>query len=127
MSDSALPQQSVDLKFTHLKFYEHFVVSEPREGVVVKEKQLQELSKACLDFYNDRKFVYIANRERDYSISPVIYLKLKEAKNLLGIAVVTNKVSAIKSAYFEKTFSKVPFEVFLDMAEAKVWAMNLRH
>lgn len=126
MDFSALPQKSLDLDFTLLNFYEDFVVSEPREGVVVKEKELKELAKACLAYYRNRSFVYISHRNRDYSLNPVIYLKLKDVKNLLGIAVVTSKVSAINSALFEKSFSKVPFEIFLQMDEATEWVLELR-
>jgi len=78
----------------------------------------------CNDFFKDTGFVYISQRVHNYNVNPTIYLKLKEAKNLCGIAIVSQKTSALNMAAFEKNFARVPFEVFLELKDAKKWALE---
>lgn len=53
------------------------------------------------------------------------HLKIKEeAKNLCGIAIVSERKAALNMAAFEKKFAKVPFKLFLELEDAKGWALE---
>ena len=118
------PQKIIQLDFSVLKFFDCYVISRLKEDVVFDRPQVQELVQVCNDYFGDRHFVYISQRVHNYNVNPTIYLKLKEAKNLCGIAVVSQKTSALNMASFEKNFAKVPFEVFLELKDAKTWALE---
>lgn len=118
------PQKILELEFSLLKFYDHYVISQLKEDVVFDRPQVKELVKVCLEYFKGKNFVYISQRVHNYNVNPTIYLKLKEAKNLCGIAIVSQKTSALNMAAFEKNFSKVPFEVFLELRDAKKWAFE---
>jgi hypothetical protein len=118
--------KSVKLGFTTLDFYKNYVISEVNEEAVFSHSQFMEVVNRCREFYVEKKFVYISKRINNYSVDPTVYLKLEEIrKNLIGIAIVSNKVSSINMAEFEKTFSKVDFKIFLELDEAAEWAENL--
>lgn len=117
--------KSIELEYTILDFYENYVVSRVREGVVFSKKQVQDLVEVCADFYKKKKFVYISKRVNNYNVDPTIYLNLQGVKNLAGIAIVSTKPSSINMANFEQSFSKVPFSVFLEMEEAEEWVLEL--
>jgi len=118
------PPKILELEFSLLKFYDHYVISQLKEDVVFDRPQVKELVQVCNDFFKDTGFVYISQRVHNYNVNPTIYLKLKEAKNLCGIAIVSQKTSALNMAAFEKNFARVPFEVFLELKDAKKWALE---
>ncbi len=118
------PQNTIELEFSTLKFFDHYVISRLKEDVIFDKPQVKELVRVCNDHFQDQKFVYISQRVHNYNVNPTIYLKLKEAKNLCGIAIVSQKTSALNMAAFEKNFAKVPFEVFLELKDAKKWAFE---
>lgn len=118
--------KSVKLDFTTLDFYKNYVISVVNEDAVFSHSQFMEVAKNCKEFFMEEKFVYIAKRNNNYNVDPTVYLKLEEIrKNLVGIAIVSNKVSSINMAEFEKTFSKVNFKIFLELEEAIKWVENL--
>ncbi len=118
----AQPNHTRELDFSVLEFYDYYVVSRLKEDTVFDRPQVKELVDVCNDYFEDRHFVYISQRVHNYNVNPTIYLKLKEAKNLCGIAIVSQKTSALNMAAFEKNFAKVPFEVFLELKDARKWA-----
>lgn len=116
-------QKHVDLYFTTLEFYDFYVLSSIKEDAVLGPMEVNEIIAACNVFFGNKEFVYISKREKEYNVVPTIYLDLnKKITNLSGIAIVTNRKSMINSAKFERNFSKVPFEVFLDLEKAIAWA-----
>lgn len=117
--------ETKELSFTTLEFYENYVVSELKEGEVLEQKQLNRLVKTCTGFFKGKKFIYISRRINNYNVNPVIYLNLKEVKSLAGIAIVCREKNCFSTASFEKKFSKIPFEVFLDFKDAIKWAEEL--
>ncbi|SDL01933.1 hypothetical protein SAMN04488034_10210 [Salinimicrobium catena] len=119
------PNHTVELDFSVLQFYDYYVVSRLREDVVFDRPQVKELVEVCNHYFEDRHFVYISQRVHNYNVNPTIYLKLEEARHLCGIAIVSQKTSALNMAAFEKNFAKVPFEVFLDLKEAQKWAKQM--
>lgn len=116
---------TVELEFTTLEFYSEYVVSKVKEDVLFSIHQVQDLIEECADFYANRSFVYISLRENDYNVDPTIYYNIKKI-NLAGIAIVSVKASSLKMAEFEQKFSKVPFELFTDLEEAKTWVKELK-
>ncbi|MFD2518858.1 hypothetical protein [Salinimicrobium flavum] len=118
----ANPSNIVDLDFTTLQFFEDYVISRLKEDIVFDVPQVAELVEVCTNHYGKKEFVYISKREYNYNVNPTIYFKLEQAKFLKGIAVVSQKASSLNMAHFEKNFSKVPYEVFLELEDAMEWA-----
>lgn len=111
----------LELEFTILDFFPGYVLSQPREGVVLEGRQVADLVEVCSDFYKGQDFVYLSYRVNDYNVNPTIYLNLEDVRNLAGIGVVSQKSSSLKMASFEKNFCKVPYEIFLDLDKAIAW------
>ncbi len=113
--------RTIELEFTILEFHRRYVVSSVHEEAILNKKQIWDLVEVCADFYKKKNFVYISKRVHNYNVDPTAYLNLENFKNLAGIAIVSKKSSALNMAKFEKTFSKVPFEIFTDLSDAKEW------
>lgn len=116
------PKETIDLDFSHLEFFDNYVISVLKEDVVFDINNLQNLIDACSKFYGDRPYVYISKRENNYNVNPTIYLHLDMIKNLCGIAIVSQRSSSLNMANFEKNFSRVAFEVFLELDDAIAWS-----
>ncbi len=120
------PIKSVNLDFTILEFYSNYVVSVVKEDTVFSHSQFMAIAEKCNDFFDGKKFVYISSRKNNYNVNPTVYVKLEEIrKNLIGIAIVSDKVSSLKMAEFERNFSKAEFKIFLELDEAIEWANDL--
>lgn len=117
--------ETIDLNFTTLNFYKNFVVSKIKEDVVLDKKNTEALVKACSEIYQGEKFIYISQRFNSYNVDPLIYVDLEKATNLWGIAIVSNKISALKMAFFEKSFANFPFEIFTEFEESLIWAKEI--
>lgn len=117
--------RTIELEFTHLEFHENFVVSWVKENVVLSKKQVFDLIDACSGNYERKNFVYISNRIHNYNVDPIVYINLDKGKNLAGIAIVSDKTSSLNMAQFEKTFSKIPFEIFLELENAINWTQKI--
>ena len=114
--------KTVDLDYTTLDFHENFVESKMKEGTVFSLEQIDNLIAVCSEYYLDKPFVYISRRINNYNVNPTIYLQLVKVPNLKGIAIVSDKASSLNMAQFEKQFSKIPFEIFLELKDAVKWA-----
>ena len=114
--------KTVDLDYTTLDFHENFVESKMKEGTIFSLEQIDNLIAVCTEYFKDRPYVYISRRINNYNVNPTIYLQLVKAANLKGIAIVSDKASSLNMAQFEKQFSKVPFEIFLELKDAIDWA-----
>ena len=119
------PVKTLELKFTALEFFENFVVSTLFESIIFDQKCVDELEAILLSYFGDRSFVYISHRKADYNVDPTIYRNLKNIIPLKGIAVVSLNPSAITMATFEKKFSPIPYELFIEMEDAMEWAEEL--
>lgn len=117
--------RTIELEFTILEFHENFVVSWVKENVVLSKKQVLDLIDACSGNYEGKNFVYISKRIYNYNVDPTVYLSLDKVKNLAGIAIVSDKTSALNMAQFEKTFSKRPFEIFTELEDAINWTQKI--
>ncbi|WP_424494020.1 hypothetical protein [Salinimicrobium sp. GXAS 041] len=117
--------KTVELSFVVLRFHEGFVVARIKNGVVLDHEKLDELLRTVQKFFNGKKHVYISERINDYNVDPLIYPQLVQEKTLSGIAIICKTAAAVKGANFEKKFSKVPFEVFMEFEDAREWALEL--
>ena len=118
------PQDTLELEFSSLEFHRHYVISRLKEDVVFDRPHIQKLITVCNEYFEGRNFVYISHRVRNYNVNPTIYFNLGEAKNLCGIAIVSQKTSDLNMAAFEKNFAKIPFELFLELKDARAWAIK---
>lgn len=116
---------SLELDYAVLEFYDQFVISRIREGMVITTVEVRELKKECAHFYKGKPFVYISKRENNYNVDPMIYLNLEKMNNLAGIAVVSTKPSSINMAAFEQKFSKISFDIFMDLEDATEWSREI--
>ena len=119
------PLKTHRLKFTILEFFDDFVVSTLFENIIFDQKCVDILRDICLEFYKDESFVYISQRNVDYNVDPTIYRSLTNIRPLIGVAVVSHNISAMKMANFEKKFSPLPYEIFFEMEDAMEWAEEL--
>lgn len=117
--------KEIDLDFTDLHFFNDYVISTVKKDMVLEKDQIDNLKRVCQKFFDGKKFVYIANRKNDYNVNPTIYINLSEGISLSGIAVVSENISRLQTANFEKQFSNIPFELFQNLEEAKAWARSL--
>lgn len=111
----------LQLPFTTLSFYTDYVVSEPLEGIIISESEVTELIELCSNRYTGKNFVYISHRTFNFNVNPMVYIQLERMKNLRGFGVVSLKASSLKMAAFEKNFSKIPYELFINFQMAQEW------
>jgi len=120
------PSKTLELEFTTLEFYSNYVISRVHEDLVFSNEHVQELKNVCTDYFKDNKFVYISKRDNNYNVDPNIYRELEAIrKNLIGVAIVSNRPSSLNMANFERAFAKVNFEVFISLGDAVDWAKEI--
>lgn len=112
--------------FCVLKFYDNYVISIVNEGVVVSKTISDKISKAAIDYYQGKPFVYITHRIHSYSVDPNVYIDVSKIKNLAGFVVVSDSKTSIKSALLEKIFLDKPFQIFSNLEDGILWANNVR-
>ena len=118
-------ERTLELEFTIMDFYDRYVISRPRAGELLGAQQVADLVEVCSDHYGDRDFVYLSYRVNEYTVNPTIYLNLEEVKNLAGIGVVITENSSLDTAKFERNFSKVPYEIFMELEDALEWTEKI--
>ena len=112
--------------FCILKFYDNYVISIINEGVVVSQAISDKISKAAINYYQGKPFVYITHRMHSYSVDPNIYKDVSKIKNLAGFVVVSDSKTSIKSALLENIFLNKPFQIFSNLEDGILWANNVR-
>lgn len=115
----------VEMEFTTLHLHDDFILSQPKEGVVIKELQIEELVDICSAYYQEKEVGYISHRINNFNVDPMVYLKLQSKTNLKAMAVVTQKPSSLNMAAFESHFIKFPFKIFLDLEKAEEWIKSV--
>jgi len=118
-------EETLNLKYCSITFYDFYMVVVMNEGINVSQKENNELTDLAFKHYGSQPFVYITHRLNSYSVDPNIYFETSKIPNLMGFAVVTTKYHAKINAQIEKQFLKKPFEVFPDLEAAKLWASKL--
>lgn len=117
--------KTIELDFACFDFYEDWVIARLKTDMVFRKPEVGRVSKMCLDFFGNRKFVYISDRKNLYNVDPMIYVDLKKTKFLSGIAIVCHESICLKMAFFEKEFAKIPFEVFEELEDATEWSEKI--
>ena len=118
-------QKELHLPYTHLEFFDSYVISTFQEGQVLDKEKIEELRVHLEAFYGDRKFVWLSNRKYKYSVNPLVYMNLIQKNILLGMAVILNTPEGAQNANFEKQFANFPFEIFENRDEALAWTQSL--
>ncbi len=111
--------------FCILKFYDNYVISIINEGVIVSKEISDKISKAAINYYQGKPFVYITHRMHSYSVDPNIYKDVSKIKNLAGFVVVSDSKTSIKSALLENIFLNKPFQIFSNLEDGILWANNV--
>ena len=115
----------LDLDYSEVFIFDDFIVKQIKEGEHVDERHFDELKLLIETHFKNKPLVYISNRIHSYSISPLVYNKLSELDNILGIAIIASNTLIDKNAKFEKNFCSKPFEIFSNLSEACVWVNEL--
>ncbi|TBW29370.1 STAS/SEC14 domain-containing protein [Gramella sp. KN1008] len=117
-------QKQVELGFVNLSFYKDHVISSIKEGSVIELEEINALLNECKKFFGDKPHIYISIRKNNYNVNPLMYSLLNDYKALKGIAIVTGKPQTLSTAIFESKFAHLPFKVFVNLEEAKLWVKN---
>ena len=100
------PFQITKFNFGTLQFYENYVISTQNEGVHIGINEHNKIMSTIIDYFGDKKFIYIANRKHSYSIDVMVYYEVIKIKNLLSIAVV-NYLKTNVSTYTMESLSLI--------------------
>jgi len=113
-----------DIGFAQLFFFEHYVISQLKEGTVLEPANNSPMVQALEDHYQDRPFVYISNRTYAYNVSPLTYRESSKIEMLIGICIVTPSKLSQDTARFEGGFYDKEFHVCGALQEGIDWALN---
>ncbi|WP_194851176.1 hypothetical protein [Nonlabens antarcticus] len=111
--------------FAEFFLFEHYVIAQLKEGALLEPKNNKQTIKIVEEHYASEPFVYIANRNFAYNVSPMTYLQSSEIENLIGICIVTQTEISQNTAHFEGRFFKKEFLVIGTIEEGINWAMDL--
>ncbi|WP_452602565.1 hypothetical protein [Pontimicrobium sp. MEBiC06410] len=114
-----------DLGFCKIQFYKNYAICNVYEGETICIEKCNRQTKAILNHFKNKPFVYITHRVNSYAVDPIIYKETSNVKSLIGFAVVSENSNARQAAQVEKLFLKKPFEIFNDLQLAIKWAETL--
>jgi hypothetical protein len=114
-----------DIDFAQLFFFDNYVISQLQEGVLLEASNSKTLINALEDHYQDKPFVYIANRTFAYNVSPMLYREASNMDKLKGICIVTSKTLSQDTARFEGKFYDKEFYVCETITTGINWALEL--
>ena len=105
-------------------FFEDFIISEIREGLLFNWEMAQELINLAEKHYGkNNKVAYISNRVYSYSLVPQDWLKFFKARNSISaFAVVSYSKYERSDILLERLFFKSKIKKFFDLTEAVIWA-----
>ncbi len=108
-------------------FYENFVVTEMKEGIILNFEKAAKLFQLGKEYYGNKiPFVYISNRINSYSFEPTSHFKSGDLfPNLIGFAVVTYASIDSEIAELEQAFLKKPTNIFYNLDDAIDWVEQL--
>lgn len=111
--------------FCTMYVYDDYLLVVMNEGVTIKPSHNKTLLNVADTYYKGKKFVYITNRVRSYSVDPSVYFETSKIKELAGFAVVSKDFKAKSNAEVEKLFFNKPFEIFNTIDEAIAWTKTI--
>ncbi|MFQ3239580.1 MAG: hypothetical protein ACI9NI_001889 [Olleya marilimosa] len=112
------------LSFCTLLTSDNIIIAEINEGVVLNQDMSDEIIYFSSVVFKNNPFVYITNRINSYAVDPTIYKGVSQVETLKGFAVVSTTLSA-RNAEIERLFLNKPFEIFSDLNDAKLWAIQI--
>lgn len=112
------------LSFCTLLTSDNIIIAEINEGVVLNQDMSDDIIYFSSVVFKNNPFVYITNRINSYAVDPIIYKDVSQLETLKGFAVVSTTLSA-RNAEIERLFLNKPFEIFSDLEEAKLWAIQI--
>jgi len=121
---SPLSPMIVDLDFVQVNIFKNHAFITINEGVVFDLPKLEKLFEVFDNYYPNKPFGYISDRQFDYSVNPTCYLEVSNHPRLKSIAILCHKQSSYESAQFEKAFYKRPFGVFFSLKECENWIQS---
>lgn len=107
-------------------FFDNFIISEIKEGVLFDWEMAQEIITIAESYYGvDQKVAYISNRVHPYSLVPQDWLKFFKARNSISaFAVVSYSQQERSNILLERLFFKSKIKKFFDLEEAVKWAIS---
>ncbi|PIB31804.1 hypothetical protein BFP78_07980 [Gaetbulibacter sp. 5U11] len=112
------------LSFCTLLTSDNIIIAEINEGVVLNPDMSDDIIYFSSVVFKNNPFVYITNRINSYAVDPIIYKGVSQVETLKGFAVLSTTLSA-RNAEIERLFLNKPFEIFSDLEEAKLWAIQI--
>ncbi len=112
------------LSFCTLLTSDNIIIAEINEGVVLNQDMSDDIIYFSSVVFKNNPFVYITNRINSYAVDPTIYKGVSQVETLKGFAVVSTTLSA-RNAEIERLFLNKPFEIFSDLNDAKLWAIQI--
>ena len=100
------------------------MIAEVNEGVIFNQDKSDDIIYFSSVVFKNNPFVYITNRVNSYAVDPTIYKGVSQVETLKGFAVVSTTLSA-RNAEIERLFLNKPFEIFSDLNDAKLWAIQV--
>ena len=102
-------RETHELAYGVFYFFDNFIISEIKEGVLFDWEKALEILNLGIEFYGNETnhLNYISNRINDYSIKPQDWLKfLNMGKRFKLFAVVTYRSKSIPNLIIERFFYK---------------------
>lgn len=107
-----------------LIFFKKFALMNVKEGAHLGLDQIQKLEILLTQYYEDRPYGYICNKENSYSVNPIGYRALNKMTQLKCFAVIKDFANT-HALQVERHFIKKPFKVFNTFEEAVDWINDL--
>jgi hypothetical protein len=114
-----------DLGYSQVFIFQNYLINQIKDGVQVNLDHVEVLRKMIHENFQDRKMVYISNRNQSYSVDPLVYPQVARIHNLVGLAIVTSTIVNRTNAEFEKMFYNKEFGIFTTLEESITWAAGL--
>ncbi len=116
----------IDNEIAYMEFHDNYVISSIKEDVLFDVEELHYMLGVLDKEFKNKKFGYIANRIYSYNMNPISTYPLSSFhENLSAMAIVCYSDVSRKTALYEKSFFKKPFEVFDEIEDAKKWVKNI--
>lgn len=116
--------QKKQYDFGNVFYYPTYVVGEINGILIVDTAAASQILSDIAAFYQDNKFVYIANREMSHDVDLTVY-KLINPKKMIGIAIVAKSGTAKNQIEQEQKRYDGSFGYFKNMHSAISWAQLL--
>ncbi|RZS90452.1 hypothetical protein [Aquimarina brevivitae] len=114
-----------DLGFTQVEVHEDYILNTIEEGYHITLEDNTILFEFAKEFFNNKPFVYIANRVNSYSVDPTVYMETARIESLLGVAVVSQQSTQKRQVKLEQTFYKGKLAYFDTLDKAIAWKNKL--